>query len=151
MFGNKGRDAAMKELKQLVERNCWRPILVSELTPEERQKSVDSMMLLAEKNDGSVKGRHVFQGSQTRDWVSREETASPTASLEAITTTCVIDAHEGRDVMTCDIPNAFIQTEIPEVEDGTARMTMKITGLVVDYLIELDPNYRKYVVMERGQ
>ena len=30
----------------------------------------------------------------------------------------VIEAHEGRDVMTVDIPNAFIQTEMPEREEG---------------------------------
>ena len=150
-FGDDGRKAAIKELKQLVERNCWTPVLVSELTPEERRKAVDSMMLLAEKNDGTIKGRHVFQGSQTREWLSREETASPTASQEAITTTCVIDAFEGRDIMSCDIPNAFIQTEIPKGGEGEPRMTMKITGLVVNYLLELDPNYRKFVVMERGR
>ena len=147
-FGADGRKAAMKELQQMLERNCWTPVLVSKLSPEERRKAVDSMMLLAEKNDGTIKGRHVYQGSQTRDWMTREETASPTASLEAITTTCVIDAFEGRDIMTCDIPNAFIQTAIPNVKEGEARMTMKITGIVVDYLVALDPNYRKYVVME---
>ena len=31
--------------------------------------------------------------------------ASPTASLEGIVTTGVIDAHEERDIMSSDIPN----------------------------------------------
>ena len=28
---------------------------------------------------------------------------------------------------------------------------MKITGLLVDYMIEMDPSYRNYVVMEKGK
>ena len=52
--------------------------------------------------------------------------------------------------MTVDIPNAFIQTLMPEVKDGEERVTMKITGILVDYLCELDPIYRKYVVREKG-
>src|SRR5210317_1889419 len=151
VFGDRGHEAAMKELKQLVERNCWKPIDVGKMTPSEKQKAVDAMMLLAEKNDGTIKGRCVFKGSETRDWLSRENTASPTAPLEGICSTCVIDAHEERDVMTVDIPNAFIQTHMPEVENGEDRVTMKITGLLVDYMIELDPTYRDFVVRENGR
>ena len=37
-------------------------------------------MLLAEKEfSKEVKGRLVFQGDGTREWLSREDTASPTA------------------------------------------------------------------------
>ena len=64
---------------------------------------------------------------------------SPTASLESILLTAVIDAHEERDVMTCDIPNAFIQAEMPEVRDGKERVYMKITGVLVDLLVQLNP------------
>jgi hypothetical protein len=39
----------------------------------------------------------------------RKDAASPTAALESIMITGVIKAKEERDVMTCDIPNAFIQ------------------------------------------
>ena len=66
-------------------------------------------------------------------------------------TTCVIDAYEERDVMTANVPNAFIQTVMPEPEEGEARVTMKITGLLVDYLLEIDPTYRDYIVYDRGK
>ena len=46
------------------------------------------------------------------------DSASPTAALESIMLTAVIEAHEGRDVMTVDIPMEFIQTEMPEREEG---------------------------------
>ena len=31
-------------------------------------------------------------------------------------TTTVIDAQENRDIMTADIPNAFIQAQMPEIK-----------------------------------
>jgi hypothetical protein len=105
----------MKELDQLVKRSSWTPISIKDLKESEKKKAVDAMMLLAEKNDGvTVKGRCVFKNNETRDWLSKEDTASPTASHEAIICTgAVIDAHKGRAVMSMDIPNAFIQTLMP--------------------------------------
>ena len=45
--------------------------------------------------------------------MSREDTASPTVALESINLTFAIDAHEERDVMITDVPNAFVQTNMP--------------------------------------
>jgi hypothetical protein len=53
--------------------------------------------------------------------------------------TAVIDATDERDVMTCDIPNAFIQALMPEGEPGGGRVMMKITGVLVDMLVKLNP------------
>ena len=36
----------------------------------------------------------VFNGKPTREWLSREDASSPTASLEAIFLTATIDANE---------------------------------------------------------
>jgi hypothetical protein len=77
----------------------------------------------------------VYNGKPTREWLSREDSASPTAALQSIMLTAVIDAHEGCDVMTCDIPNAFIQALMPEVKDEDKRVMMKITGVLVDMLV----------------
>ncbi|KAL7568952.1 hypothetical protein ACA910_000696 [Epithemia clementina (nom. ined.)] len=66
--------------------------------------------------------------------------------------TGVIDAHEGRDVMTADVPNAFIQAPMPEVEPGDERVMMKITGVLVDMLVKLAPEvYGPFVVFENGK
>jgi hypothetical protein len=52
--------------------------------------------------------------------------------------------------MTCDIPNAFIQAEMPEVEPGEERVMMKITGVLVDMLVEINPTlYGPHVVYEK--
>ena len=64
--------------------------------------------------------------------------------------TAVIDALKGRDVMCADIPNAFIQAEMPDISDGEERVTMKITGVLVDMLVQLSPKiYGPYTVFEK--
>ena len=151
-FGEEGRKAAMKELDQLHKRNCFTPILVRDMTREERNKAMEALMFIAEKRDLSKKGRMVYNGKPTRSWIGKEDSASPTAALESVMLTCVIDAHEGRDVMCNDVPNAFIQTSLPQPKSGEARVTMKITGVLVDMLVQLNPEvYGKYVVFENGR
>ena len=41
--------------------------------------------------------------------------------------------------MCADIPNAFIQAEMPDICDGKEQVTMKITGVLVDMLVQLSP------------
>jgi hypothetical protein len=109
-------------------------------------------MFLTEKRDGSIKGRMVYNGKPTRAWHDKEETTSPTASLESIFLTAMVDAKEGRDIMTADIPNAFIQTMMPKEGNGIERVIMKITGALVDLLVDRAPEvYKDYVVFENGK
>jgi hypothetical protein len=151
-FGNEGAQAATKELDQLHQRNCFSPVDVSAMTPSEKKKAQEALMFLTEKRDGSIKGRMVYNGKPTREWMSREDSASPTVSLESIMLTATIDAKEGRDVMTADVPNAFIQAQMPETKEGEERIFMKITGVLVDLLVQMSPEiYGPYVVFENGR
>ena len=45
--------------------------------------------------------------------MSREDVASPTVLQESLFILAAIDAKEGRDVMSGDVPNAFIQAPMP--------------------------------------
>jgi hypothetical protein len=107
-------------------------------------------MFLTEKRDKSVKGRMVYNGKPTREWLSCKDAASPTAALEVIMTTGVIEAKEERDVMTFDIPNAFIQALLPKKDPGEDRVVMKITGVLVNMLVvDICPElYGPAVVLE---
>ena len=65
--------------------------------------------------------------------------------------TCAINAYEKRNIITLDIPNAFIQTKTPKKEVGE-RIMMKIRGRLVDWLVDMSPTaYKDYVVIENGQ
>jgi hypothetical protein len=151
VFGQKGHDASMKEMDQL-HRRSFTPASIKKMTPVEQRKAQQALMFLREKRDGTIKGRMVYNGKPTRKWLSREDSASPTAALESIMLTAVINVHAGRDVMICDIPNAFIQALMPEVKDGDERVMMKITGVLVDMLVELNPElYGPYLVYEKNR
>ena len=49
---------------------------------------------MTEKKDKTVKGQMVYNGKPSCEWMSKDDAASPTASLDSIMITGVIDAHE---------------------------------------------------------
>ncbi|MGC8561563.1 MAG: hypothetical protein ACP5O1_12985, partial [Phycisphaerae bacterium] len=95
-FKNSGKQAASKELEQLHKRNCFTPIDVTKLSADEKRKTMEALMFLTEKRDKSIKGRMVYNGKPTREWLSREDAASPTVALESIMLTEIVDAKEKR-------------------------------------------------------
>ncbi len=46
--------------------------------------------------------------------MTKEEASSPTTYTESVILTSIVDAKEGRDVATVDIPNAFAQMVITD-------------------------------------
>ena len=56
-----------------------------------------------------------------------------------------MDAMEGRQVVTCDIPGAFLQADWLEDND----CYLKFEGLMVDMICEIDPCYKKYVLTNK--
>jgi hypothetical protein len=58
----------------------------------------------------------------------------------------MIDAKEGRDVATADIPGALMQTNM----EGTVHMMLE--GKVAELLVTSDPKlYRKYLLNQNGK
>ena len=150
-FGERGKKGTMKEIGQLHDRVCFRPRLVETMTKEERRKAQVALAYLTEKSSGEVKGRVVYNGAPTRKYMVDQDTSSPTATMEGIFLTAMIDAHEERDVMTSDIPNAFIQAPMPN-KDNEETVFMKIVGPLVQILVEMHPeDYREFVVYEKGK
>jgi hypothetical protein len=75
--------------------------------------------------------KFVYNGKPTQKWLSKEDATGPTMVTESIMLTVVIDAKEGWDVMTANVPNAYIQTKMPEMKKGKERLITKITGVLV--------------------
>jgi hypothetical protein len=145
-FGKRGVTAAHKEMKQLNDRVVFEPISIEEMTSIERKRAMESLIFLNEKRDETVKARMCANGSSQRAYIAREDVSSPTAASESIITTGVVDAKQKRDVMTLDVPNAFVQTPIPLNGD---KIIMKIRGQLVDMLLEICPGvYDDYVRYE---
>ena len=102
------------------------------MTKLERKRAMGSLILLNEKRDKTIKSRMCVNGSTQRAYISREQSTSLTAVLEAIITRGVIGVKQKIDVMTLDIPNLFVQTEISLDRD---KIIMKIRGQLVDILL----------------
>jgi hypothetical protein len=148
-FGSKGVAAAHKELKQLHDQVAFEPIHINEMTMLERKRAMESLIFLNRKRDGeTVKARMSANGSTQQAYISREEAASPTVWSEAIITTGLIDAKQRRDVMTLDIPNAFVQTKI--ALDGD-KIIMKIRGQLIDILLEICPGVYDDYMINKGK
>ena len=128
-WGEKARQAAHAEMYQLHMRDTFEPLRWEHLTIDEKKKILESHMFLQEKRDGKIKGRTVAGGNKQRGFISKEEASSPTVATESIILTSVIDAMEGRDVATVDIPNAFIQTRL---FDEAEMAIIRIRGVLVE-------------------
>jgi hypothetical protein len=110
-FGETGIEAVHKEMKQIHDQVVFEPISIEKMTILERKAAMESLIFLTEKIDETIKARVCANGSTQRTCITREEASSPTTASEAIIITGVIDAKKkNRDVMTLDIPNAFVQT-----------------------------------------
>jgi hypothetical protein len=57
-----------------------------------------------------------------------------------------MDAIEGRNVATCDIPGAFHQADWPADRD----CYMKFEGAMVSIICDIDPKYKKNVIIGRN-
>ena len=147
-FGEAAKDAARKEMGQLHARDCWKPVDHKTLSLTERKRAMETIFFITQKPNKELKGRTCADGSTQRVWMPRDEVSSPTVSTEATLLTGVIDAMERRDVATCDIPNAFVQTELDERDKDGHRTIMKMRGPLVEILCEMEPQYSGYVVTE---
>jgi hypothetical protein len=118
-------------------RDTFKPMHWCNLLHTQRHMVLESHMFLKEKRDGKTKGRTVAGGNKQPNYISKEDSSSPTVATESVLLTCIIDAEEGRDFPVIDIPNAFVQTC---VEDEKDMAFIKIRGVLVDIPVEIAPD-----------
>ena len=146
-YGNSAIEGMKKELRQMHLRNSFIPKHKKDLTEQQWKNKCEAVNLIKEKSDGTIKGRCCADGRQQRKWISREESASPTAATESVLLTGVIEAKEQRNVITLDVPNAFIQTYLENEEE---RIILVLRGKAAEILIGLAPEvYKEYAHTEK--
>jgi hypothetical protein len=90
----------------------------------------------------------VAGGNKQRGTIEKQDTSSPTASLESVLLTAVIDANERRDVVVIDIPNAFVQTRLKKNDKDKAIMHLR--GKLAELMVKVAPEiYTKYVIINK--
>ena len=97
-------------------------------------------------DDGRIKGRGCGDGRRQREFISKEEASSPTLSMSALMAMCLVEAIEGRKVITADIPGAFLQIDYP---DSEAPLFLRFEGVMVGMLIEIDPSLKEFIFETR--
>ena len=83
-FGGEGVKAAKDEVWQLHTRGCFKALAVKELTRLEKERAVDGIICVSQKQTGKHKGTLAYNGKPTREWISCEDKSSPTAYNESI-------------------------------------------------------------------
>ena len=70
-FGQEGRDVLTKEMEQFNRRNCFGPVYIRELTPQEKGSDKEAINILDQKSTTKkLKGRMLFNVKPTREWLS---------------------------------------------------------------------------------
>ena len=141
-LGKKGSNDIKKELEQLIYRKVMHGRKAKELTRDQKRATLRYLMFLKQKRCEKIKGRGCADGRKQRVYKTKEETSSPTIHVESLFLSCIIDALEGREVVTLDIPGAFMQADVDEI------IHVKLVGGLADLLIKVDPSYQQFVTYE---
>ena len=122
----------MNELHLLHDRGVLESKTAAQLSPEQRKDTLQYLMFLKQKRNGTIKGRGCADGRKQRATTTKEEASSLTVAIESVMLSCVIDAKEGRDEATVDIPGAFMQADMEDT------VHMKLEGKMAELLVRID-------------
>jgi hypothetical protein len=100
------------------------------------------MFLKRKRLCGKIKAQGCADSCPQREYISKDESSSPTVSIYALMTSCLMDAIEGRKVARCDIPGAFLRANWPADRD----CYLKFEGAMVSMICDIDPKYRNNIV-----
>jgi hypothetical protein len=145
-FGDDGKAAVMAELQQLYDCDVMQPVGKYDMTPAERKGALRYLMFVKEKRDGMITGHGCVDGRSQQEYMTKEETSSATVATKARMLSCVIDAIEGSDVATCNIPGTSMESGMK------GKVIMKLEGIMAKVVLKIDPKkYSKYVAKENGK
>jgi hypothetical protein len=138
LFGIEGSLAVEAELRQLHDCKVILPINCDTLNAHDCEMALPYLMFLKQKRSGQVKGRGCADGQHQHIYSVKCDVSSPTVATKSILLTSTIDAFEGRDIATVNIPGAFLQAEMEGI------LHVRLTEVVVDALQRIDPTYCDY-------
>ena len=143
-FGKSGADAIVEELRQLDYMQVITPKHWADLSTDDRHKALNYLMYLKQKRCGGIKARGCADRRKQSVYEGKDETSSPMVSTKALLLSCIIDAQEGCQVATVDIPGAFMHSEMDEV------LHLRLDGPMDELVCKVDEKiYRQYMCYEK--
>ena len=148
--GDEAKKVIVLELRQMIDKRVWAPVMEGKLSSMQRASTIRSSMFLKQKNnpDGSflmLKARLIAGGDQ-QDKGLDEDLSSPTVSTCAVFTLFTVVAHEKRRVAVVDISGAYLNADM--TMDVPVHMHLDRT--MTDIIISIDPRYGKYTDARAG-
>ena len=111
-FGKKGHQVAQQEMKQMQNCIMFKPILISDLSTVEKRQAMETLIVSTRKRGGRITARAYADESTQWDYTNCNKAASPTAITKSHLITAVVNTKQGRNVITANILNAFVQVDI---------------------------------------
>ena len=139
LWGEEALTAILKEFSQMNkgpkgDDPVVKPVDPNTLTAVEKKAALSAVNLIKRKRNGNVKARTCANGSKQRQYLGvYDSVASPTVSFEAQVSTLLIDAKEEREVVTYDIPGAYLHADMPEEK----KLFLKLRGRFVDIMCQV--------------
>ena len=123
-FEKKSEEAVTSELTQMHDMHTHEAIDPETMTRQQKSEALNSLIFLTEKRNGTIKSRMCGDSSKQRrhPGYKKEDSASPTVSLEGVLLTAAIEAHELRQIACFGIPGAFLHVKC---EDGNIFILLK--------------------------
>ena len=154
MFGAAAEQAVRAEIANMIRKDVFEPVLISQLTSQERRAIIRSSIFLKEKfrPDGTfdkLKARLVADGSM-QDKEIYENLNSPTVATTSVLCMLAIAARERRALSTVDVGSAYLNADL----DANVIMMLDtpLAALVVSIWPELvlDNRRRGYVRLRKA-
>ena len=129
--------------ENLIGQNCVEVLPITELDDDIKKKALNYLMFLKRKRCRKIKAQGCADGRPQREYISKDESSSPTVSNYALMCSCLMSAIERQHVVTCDITGAFLQTNWPDELDDCY---IHFETLMVKMICDINPEYKEHVV-----
>ena len=112
-FKERDVDAIFKENKQLHDMNTFGRVSPKELIPKQKWDALCEINFIMEKRSGKIKGGKCADSRAQREYITKEEMAAPTVSMEELLERLIIEAFEEHATEIFDVPGAYLNADIP--------------------------------------
>ena len=115
-FGKPGEDAAIREIRQVLDTEALLPTHTPSVSWRERKEALQCKLFLEEKRGGRIKGRIVGgTGASSQDKSKYQDLSSPTVRFETVALLLKSAATTGMQVAVADIPGAYLHAKFQDM------------------------------------
>jgi len=138
-----GHESAVKEIKQILDRETWHPRHANTLTSEQKRHAISCHGVGKVKRDGTKKTRLVA-GGHRQDKSKYLGMTSPTSSHLTTMLHLTVAAYEKRPHLSqIDYPGAYLG--IDRHKHSMPTEIMRVSGKLAELITTVDPTYKEYI------